>query len=205
MNSEQSQPNRGKFVFIGILLILLIIGISISWFLIIKPAITEEVTPTAPAAPATTVIPAAPAPAAAPQIIKGDITIADLKFCSNIDEAYDCTEQPNAEFSQGSKIYILMTIAGYQRELQPDGNYLKHFAQSIKTTDSNGSIVPELTGNYIVDVYKIEQMLPEEVIPIMNSGVLPASYPKGEYIVKMTVYDVLSGHPASKTTTFKLV
>lgn len=191
-NQQQLEPRKGKFVFIGIILILLIIGVSVSWFLIIKPAMT----PTAP------VTPAAPA---SPEIIQGNLAINDLKFCSDIDEAYACTEQPNAEFAQGSKIYILMTIAGYQKEMQGDGNYYKYFAQSIKTTDSNGNVVPELTGNNVVIVDRTEQALPEEIIPIMNSWVLPLSYEKGKYTVQIDINDRISGKSASKTAVFKLV
>ncbi len=195
MNSTQEvNSGKGKFVFIGIIIILIIVGLSVSWFLIIKPAMTQEA-PVTPTTPVTT--PAAPEE----NIIPGELKITEIKLCNNIDDNYVCDENVNGKFKKGSKIWIYAVVNGLSK-LKVEGNLEISFIKNILTTGPDDNIAYNLSAQGIRKDGFVEKNA--ENVYLKNYFDTTANDLTGEYQLNLEIIDEVSGSQTIAIKKFTL-
>lgn len=170
---------KGKFVFIGIIALLIIIGLSVSWFLIIKPAVTEE---------------------EMPEVVEGNFTIAKLELCNNIDENYACDENPTGEFNVGSDVWLKVTVKNIFI-YETNNQYYVDISEYLDVSDTNLNQVDSLSGE-LIHFNHIFSEKPSQII--LKNRLITQNLTKGGYLVDLSVVDNINHHIDFKSISFEL-
>ncbi len=195
---QEVSARKGKFVFIGLILILLIIGVSVSWFLIIKPAmtgektaapVTPEVTPQNPVVPTAPATPTAPVMPVTPAVTAPELKIDDLKLCSAIDENWNCVENPTGTFKRGDVFYVYFIVKNLKskniNETQTIG-----FLGDLEQHSPNGDLIENTKNFYIYGAEVDKEALYNQV---MTTKMITEQIDvPGEYKFKITIRDAYS-------------
>ncbi len=130
-----------------------------------------------------------------------ELEIEELKFCSYIDEEYNCEENPDAVYPVGSNVYIYLKLKGFSQIEKPEG-WLIAVKEDIRTIDPNGEEVVSLTGT-IADLgdYMTEKSEHLQLKNVLHTSLTDVP---GEYAVVVLIKDKIDLDETSKIVKFIL-
>jgi len=197
---QEIEPRKGKFVFIGIILMLLIIGLSVSWFLIIKPAMTGEkaAAPVTPVTPMTLTTPIAPV-TPTPKVAGGNLTITELKLCNNIDANWNCNENPTGTFKRGNSVWVYAKLTSFVTKINESKQKIG-IAENVFVLNPSGVPVPKFSGK----VLDFENYVTGGYIFIRNIIRTNENDTPGNYLITVVFTDKFSNKSVSGLKVFNL-
>jgi hypothetical protein len=135
------------------------------------------------------------------ELIKNDVVIDSIKFCSDIDADFNCIEKADNTLDIGGFIYLYTRIRGFSQVKREEGNLIG-VKEDIETIDPDGISVYQLTGTAanIADFISEGQ----NYLHLKNRITIPAELKAGAYTLKISVVDKITGKEASLEKGFWL-
>ncbi|MBW2992653.1 hypothetical protein KY345_05545 [Candidatus Woesearchaeota archaeon] len=127
------------------------------------------------------------------ELIKKDIAIDEIKFCSDIDDNFYCYEEEDNTFDIGESVYVYVRIRGFSQVKREEG-YLIGIREDVETLDPEGISVLQLSGTAanLADFISEGQ----NYLHLKNRLRIPADLVPGAYTLKINVMDKITGKEA---------
>lgn len=127
------------------------------------------------------------------ELIKSDVVIDEIKFCSDIDENFYCYEKEDNTFDIGGSVYVYIRLKGFSQVKREEG-YLIGIKEDVETLDPEGISVYQLTGTAanLADFYSEGR----EYLHIKNRLSIPAELIPGAYTFKVNIMDKITNKEA---------
>lgn len=131
-----------------------------------------------------------------PFVREGYLTVKDFRFCSSIDEQYNCL--PEQQFSFGEKIYFTFVVESsvYNGEVLIVENY------RIKGSDGRVLLDVDEKNNFHFDINSRNK---HELIKFKDYFVVNRSWPSGMYTLELVIKNPLLDKTATLTQDFAVV
>ena len=119
-----------------------------------------------------------------------EISIEEIKFCSYIDEKYNCIKQPNATYKAGDTVWVYIRLVNFTQIQTKDG-WLIEVSGHITTRDLNGNIIPSLTKESVIDIVEFSEKRQNYLLSKIRLDTSPLLIP-GVYTVEINLTDRVS-------------
>lgn len=135
------------------------------------------------------------------ELIKKDVVIDEIKFCSDIDENFYCYEEEDNTFNIGESVYVYIRVKGFSQVKREEG-YLIGVREDVETLDPEGIAVYELSGTAanLADFYSEGK----NYLHLKNRFRIPPELKPGVYTFKINIKDKITGKQASQEKGFWL-
>jgi hypothetical protein len=135
------------------------------------------------------------------ELIKSDVSIDEIKFCSDIDENFYCYETDDNTFGIGESIYVYVRVKEFSQVKREEGNLIG-IREDVETLDPEGISVYQLTGTAanVADFISEGQ----NYLHLKNRLRIPADLSPGAYTLRINVLDKITGKEASLERGFWL-
>lgn len=179
--------SRSRLAIIAIvtLFTLIFLGVFVYFML---PKQQEVIQEKAPRTEAATIV------TATGQVITDNIKIDELKFCTDIDPSFVCTEAETNTFKAGDGVYLYVRIKGFSQVKREEGNLIG-IKEDVETLDPEGILVYQLTGTAanIADFISEGQ----SYLHLRSRMNLPVNLKPGAYSFKATITDKITNREAT--------
>ena len=135
------------------------------------------------------------------ELIKSNVAIDEIKFCSDIDQNFYCYEKNDSTFNIGDDVYVYVRIKGFSQVKREEG-YLIGIKEDVQTLDPDGISVYQLSGTAanMADFYSEGR----EYLHIKNKLRIPADLKPGAYTFKVDIKDKITGNDVTQEKGFWL-
>ena len=191
-NRQIKNKSRLAVIAIATLFGLMFIG-ALTYFMLPKQQEAIQEKPAREEAPA--VIPLS----GGQEMLKSDVAIDEIKFCSDIDENFYCYEDQDNTFNIGSSVYLYVRIRGFSQVKRDEGNLIG-IKEDVETLDPEGISVYQLSGT----AQNLADFITEgqNYLHLKNRLRIPADLTAGAYTLKISIVDKITGKEVRKEKGF---
>lgn len=186
--------SRASLIALLLLFGLIVIGVIIYFFLPKQQEVIQEKVVREEAPKSIAIAPGQ-------ELIKDEVEIIELKFCSDIDEEFYCYEEEDNTFEIGESVYVYIRVEGFSQVKREEG-YLIGIREDVETLDPEGISVYELSGTAanLADFFSEGQ----DYLHLKNRLRIPPELKPGAYTFKVNIKDKITEKQAVQEKGFWL-
>jgi|GEM_PF-3965776 len=128
-----------------------------------------------------------------------ELMIDKMVFANKIDDNMAYDENTDKIYFQTNKIFVYVEPTGYSVS-EGDGGYNMNLIEDFEVRNPSGKVIPALTQEGVSSA----EFSPTERVAFKNEFSLGNDFEEGNYTLKVTIRDAISGKKTEKTDTFKM-